>query len=217
MFHHYQSLKKLNKIPDNKIWHMGAHEVNAYYNPVLNEIVLPTGILQAPFFDINATDSENYGGIGTTIAHEIMHGFDDEGRKYDFDGNLNNWWTKDDNDIYQEKSQKLINYYNNIILLNKNLNGKLTLGENIADLYGVILSLDALPDKTELMKFFTSYAKTWRQKIRDEEIINKILIDPHSPAECRVNLVLKNLPEFQNVYNIAENDKMYLNEFIRIF
>lgn len=217
-------IKQLYKPPNNKLWGMNAHEVNAYYSPSLNEIALPAGILNKPFFDINKSPSYNYGGIGITIGHEIIHAFDDEGRKFDLKGNMFDWWEPIDNIEYKKRSKPMIEHYSKLVYeINNqkiNVNGHLTLGENIADLYGTIASLDAMKKQyntdEDIKQFFTSYAITWRQLVRDEELLHKLKVDPHSPGACRVNQVVKNIPDFIRVYDIKEGDKMFLKNPITI-
>ena len=202
------SRKKIFTKVNPNLWDMGAHQVNAYYNPSLNEFVLPVGILQYPFFDIKKLDSFNYGRIGTIIGHEISHGFDDEGRKFDANGNIIIWWNKTEIDEYNKRSLKFVDQFNKV-----NVNGNLTLGENIADLYGVISSMNALKYKTNnpnLKFFFKSYAKLWRYKIKENEEKKRLLTDEHSPGKCRVNEILKNIDDFISIYDIKKGDKMYL-------
>lgn len=203
------SVNNLYKKPNFNLWEMGAHEVNAYYSVNINEFVLPCGILQAPFFDITQSDSYNYARIGTIIGHEICHGFDDEGRKFDNNGNLNIWWNKFEINEYIKRSTQFINQYNK-----KSVNGKLTLGENIADLYGVRSALNALlkTPNPDLDIFYKSYAGLWRQKMNENEKIKRLLMDVHAPGKNRVNTILSNVDEFILFYNINENDGMYLSK-----
>ena len=219
---HY-NLKKLEISPSKNLWEMGAHIVNAYYDPQYNEIVLPAGILQPPFFDIDKSDSYNYGAIGTIIGHEISHGFDDQGRQYNENGDLKDWWSKTDDNIYINKVKLINEQYNNICLNNTNdtiiidksdhcINSNLTLGENIADICGVQISIDALKSipNFNLNDFFISYSNLWKQKIKPATMNNLIQVDPHSPNILRVNNVLKNVNDFYKTYNIIPNDKMYI-------
>jgi putative endopeptidase len=214
---------KLNKAVDKTEWFMNPHDVNAYYSPNYNEIVFPAGILQGEFFGDDMI--KNFGGIGVVIGHEIIHGFDDEGRKFDCYGNLQNWFTKQDIINFEEKSKKLENQFNKLSINNIKLNGKLTLGENIADLGGVIISYNAMEeymkDKSitddDRKMFFTSFAKVWKSKSTPESMELQLTIDPHSPPEFRVNQILGNFKPFLNIYNISENDNMYVNDRVDIW
>ena len=236
------NLEKLYKPVDKLEWHMNAHEINAYYSPTNNEIVFPAGILQEPFYSINQSLAENLGGIGAVIGHEMTHGFDDNGRLYDSDGNLNEWWSKEDGggencdtdiDKFNKRSKKLEELFNSYEYFGIKVNGKLTLGENIADLGGLTFSLKTLERiisnnnnnnnnnnnlediKTETKKLFEQWAKIWRCNITDDTLKNQLLTDPHSPTDLRVNAILRNLDEFYEIYNITENDKMYLEPNMR--
>jgi putative endopeptidase len=222
------NLEKLYKPVDKLEWHMNAHEINAYYSPTNNEIVFPAGILQEPFYSINQSIAENLGGIGAVIGHEMSHGFDDNGRLYDSDGNLNEWWSKEDEIQFNERSKKLEELFNLYEYFGIKVNGKLTLGENIADLGGLTFSLKTLERiifnnnntklediKTETKKLFEQWAKIWRCNITDDTLKNQLLTDPHSPTNLRVNAILRNLDEFYEIYNITENDKMYLDKQLR--
>merc|ERR1711865_1345955 len=185
-----------NKV-DNDRWEMLPHTINAYFHPELNEIVFPAAILQPPYFDPSADDSYNYGSIGTVIGHEMTHGYDDQGRKYDHNGNLNNWWTKKDSIQFDKKAKKIIEQYNKYKLFDTNVNGELTQGENIADLGGLIISYSAFLNCTlennkkcsleDKKNFFISYAFSWREKSRKKSVIQQIITDEHSPCEFRVN------------------------------
>ena len=210
---------------------MNPHEINAYYSPNMNEIVFPAGVLQEPFFGDNI--ALNFGGIGTVIGHEIIHGFDDMGSLFDKDGNMKNWWTKNDMIEYMKKTNKLKNMFNNIVISKNtdiNINGELTLGENIADLGGVDISFNAMIKyykkykKTnmtieEQKKFFYNYANVWKYNIRKKEAIKKLLTDPHSPPYYRVNTTLPNIDAFYKVFNITDNNMMWLdiNKRIKIW
>jgi putative endopeptidase len=216
------NLKKLNKKPNTDHWSIGSHEINAYYNPIQNEIVFPAGILQPPFFNINKSDAYNYGRIGFIIGHEICHGFDDQGRTFDEKGNLKNWWIKSDEKKYKTKIKLLQKQFDKIKIENNKINGSLTLGENIADLCGGIIAFSTLKkinknltleDKKE---FFISYAKLWRQKIRSKELSNLIKSDVHSPGILRVNEVLKNMDDFHETFNITKNNKMFIKPENRV-
>ena len=216
------NLEKLYKPVDKSEWHLNAHNINAYYSPTNNEIVFPAGILQEPFYSSTQSLAENLGGIGAVIGHEITHGFDDKGRLYDSNGNLNDWWTKDDANHFDERSIKLENHFNKFSFFNIGVNGKLTLGENIADLGGITFSLKTLERLTEpadrenqIRKLFEQWAKIWRCNITDDTLKNQLLADPHSPAKLRVNGILPNLDEFYQVYDIKPGDQLFLESELR--
>ena len=217
------NFSEIYKPKDLSKWMMDPHMVNAYYAPSFNEIVFPAGILQPPFFDNNRDMAENFGAIGSVIGHEMTHGFDDQGKKFDSDGNLNMWWTENDKNKYQNKSKNLVELFSNYEIEGKKLNGKLTLGENIADLGGVSISFSALEkylekigvnDIEEINKkkklFFESYARMWRSKCRPEETLKRVTTDPHSPPIYRVNGILGNLEEFYKLYNITNIDLLWI-------
>lgn len=211
------SISKAYKPVDKLEWHMNAHDINAYYSPTMNEIVFPAGILQEPFYSTSQSLAENLGGIGAVIGHEITHGFDDKGCMFDSDGNLNNWWTDDDTNKFKEKSKKMEDLFASFDYFGINVNGKLTLGENIADLGGITLSLKTLERlvdsdniKNETKNLFIQWAKIWRCNIMDDSLKNQLLTDPHSPTELRVNGILPNLQEFCDAYDIKMGDKMYI-------
>jgi len=224
------SWKKLYKPKDKSEWFMNPHMVNAYYSPSNNEIVFPAGILQKPFFDETYDAPLNFGAIGAVIGHEITHGFDDMGRKFDSDGNLNDWWTKVDETKYKNKTKKIRDQFEGYVIEGKNVNGDLTLGENIADLGGVSISFHALkkylmenPNEnitlegfTPEQRFFINYAKIWRCNTRREEIHNRILTDPHSPPIFRVNGVVTNLVEFYKAFNVDNSSPLWKPESERI-
>ena len=208
----------LNKPVDKTQWFMNPHDVNAYYSPNYNEIVFPAGILQGDFFGDNMV--KNFGGIGVVIGHEITHGFDDEGRKFDCDGNLNNWFTDTDIKSFESKSIKLEKQFDNLSIEGIKLNGKLTLGENIADLGGVVISYNAMEEymkdkdltDEDRKTFFTSFAKIWKSKATSESTKLRAATDPHSPPIYRVNQILGNFKPFLDLYNISDNDDMYIDE-----
>ncbi|MDA9554792.1 M13 family metallopeptidase [Pelobium sp.] len=228
--HNYnESLKKLNKAVDKTEWGMTPPTVNAYYNPSFNEIVFPAGILQFPFFDFDADDAINYGAIGAVIGHEMTHGFDDQGRQYDKDGNLKDWWTKEDADKFKTKADVVVNQYNNFSLLdNQHVNGALTLGENLADIGGLAIAYQAfklteqgkgetkIDGFTPDQRFFLAFAQVWRIKNRDETLRLRLKTDPHSPEEFRVNGPLSNMPEFYKAFNVKEGSKMYRKPIDRV-
>jgi putative endopeptidase len=205
---------------------MTPQTVNAYYNPNMNEICFPAGILQPPFFYKDADDAVNYGAIGVVIGHELTHGFDDEGRLYDKTGNLNEWWTKNDETKFNERTKILTDQFSSFKVLDTlHANGKLTLGENLADLGGLNISYYALQKElkekpevgkinnfTQDQRFFLSFANIWAQNIRDKEIQRLTRVDVHSLAKFRVNGPLPNLPEFYAAFGVKPGDKMYKPE-----
>jgi len=217
---------KIGKPVDKTEWQMTPQTVNAYYNPASNEIVFPAAILQSPFFNFRADDPVNYGAIGAVIGHEMTHGFDDQGRQYDKDGNLNDWWTKEDEIKFNKRIKILIEQADAYAAIDTfKINGKLTLGENIADLGGLTIAYDALkmamkknpPDKvidgfTPEQRFFLSWAQVWRSNIRRENQLLRLKTDVHSPAKYRTNGPLSNLPPFFTAFNVHESDKMYRPE-----
>ena len=214
---------KLGKPIDREEWFMTPQTVNAYYNPEMNEIVFPAGILQPPYFTPEADDATNYGAIGATIGHEISHGFDDHGSQFDGDGNLRDWWTKEDHKKYDAKTKALVAQYNAYEPVpGYHVNGALTLGENIADLAGLEIAYKAyqlalggktaptLDGFTGDQRFFLSYAQSWREKTREEQQIIYLKSDPHSPDKFRVNGVVVNEPAFYTNFDVKPGDKMYL-------
>lgn len=220
-FEFRQEIKDIYKNVDINKWFMNSFEINAYYAPDRNEIVFPAGILQAPFFSGDMASS--FGGIGCIIGHEITHGFDDMGRHYDEDGNLKNWWSDEDATKYEIKTEQIITLFNNLIIHEQNVNGKLTLGENIADLGGVEIAYGAMKryygdkfDKEYAKRFFYNYATIWRHKINKEEILRRLTIDPHSPACFRVNMILPNINAFYDTFDIPKDCKMWLDPKLRV-
>lgn len=214
---------KLGQPIDRTEWAMNPQTVNAYYNPVKNEIVFPAAILQAPFFNLEADDAVNYGGIGAVIGHEMGHGFDDQGSLFDGDGNLNSWWTDGDREKFNAKTAMLIEQYNNFTVLDGtvHVNGELTQGENIGDLSGLTIAYKAykkaMPENVVIdglssdERFFYGWAQIWRGKIRDEAALQRIATDPHSPMPFRGNGPLRNFPPFLKLFNVKEGDDMYLS------
>ncbi len=213
---------KLGKPVDRTEWQMTTPTVNAYYNPTMNEIVFPAGILQPPFFDLKADDAVNYGGIGAVIGHEITHGFDDQGSRSDALGNLVNWWTKEDRERFNAKTDKLVQQYDACTVLGGlHVNGKLTLGENIADLGGVTISYAAyqkslhgnetpkIDGLTGPQRFFIGFARVWRGSTRDDEQRLRIRIDPHSPFQFRTLVPLSNVTAFYDAFNVKPSGKWY--------
>ena len=224
--HQYnEMIKKVNKPVDRSQWGMTPPTVNAYYNPTYNEIVFPAGILQFPFFDKDADDAINYGAIGAVIGHEMTHGFDDQGRQYDKDGNLKDWWTKEDAEKFTKRVQVMIDQYNGYTVLNGlHVNGKLTQGENLADIGGLAIAYQAFKNTpqgksdtktdgyTPDQRFFLSFAQVWRVKNSDETMRMRIKLDPHSPEMYRVDGPLSNMPAFFKAFDIKPGDKMYRDE-----
>jgi putative endopeptidase len=216
-------MNRLFKPTDLDRWEMDPHTINAYFHPLKNEIVFPAGILQKPFFDPEAEEATNYGAIGTVIGHEMTHSFDDMGSKFDHEGNLNNWWTDEDKEKFDKKAKYYIDEYAKLTVNCKNVNGELTLGENLADHGGVKISYYALKKQLEKTNqldkilsgmtaneiFFTSWAIVWRTNIRPEEADKRLMTDPHSPNEWRINATLANIPEFHETYNVKPGDNMY--------
>ncbi len=222
---------KIGAPVDRSEWLMTPQTVNAYYMPGMNEIVFPAAILQPPFFDLEADDAANYGGIGAVIGHEIGHGFDDQGCKYDGDGNLNNWWTDSDRTEFEKRANKLIAQYEQLRPLEApdvHVNGALTIGENIGDLGGLTIAYKAyqlslggkvapvIDGLTGYQRLFMGWAQCWRQKMRGEEVRRRIATDPHSPDEFRCNQVVRNLHEFYEAFNVSEKDALSLPESERV-
>jgi len=220
---HAREAAKLGAPIDRDEWLMTPQTVNAYYNPVKNEIVFPAAILQPPFFDLSADDAVNYGGIGAVIGHEIGHGFDDQGSKFDGEGNLNSWWTEEDRKNFEIRTKALIAQYDAYEALpGQHVQGAFTIGENIGDLGGLSiaykawqLSLDGktapvLDGFTGDQRFFIGWAQVWRRNYTDENLLNRLKSDPHSPSEFRCNGVVVNVPEFYTAFDVKEGDKMYL-------
>ncbi len=208
-----KSLSEIDQPVDVSEWSMTAHTVNAYYNPSNNEIVFPAAMLQAPFYDKSATLEANLGGIGSIIAHEISHAFDDEGSKFDENGNLNSWWTQEDLQVYQGKTKALVEQYDQVeVAEGEYINGALTLGENIADLGGVNCVVEVAKEygSGDLDALFRAYANAWRSKCTPEYTSYMLKADVHSPDKYRVNEVLKNIDDFYKTYNIKPGDGMYL-------
>ena len=218
-------LSKIGKPVDKSEWHMNPQTVNAYYNPTTNEICFPAGILQPPFFNAKADDAVNYGAIGVVIGHEMSHGFDDQGRNYDKEGNLVNWWSKADDENFKARTQILVDWFNGIEVIKGTFaNGKFTLGENIADNGGVNISFVAMQKAIKegqvnggemdgysaAERFFISYAQVWAGNVRDEEIVRLTKEDPHSLGRWRVNATLPHINAFAETYKLKEGNKMYL-------
>jgi|WetSurMetagenome_2_1015567.scaffolds.fasta_scaffold10571_3 putative endopeptidase len=223
-FEFLRNLKKIGKPIDKTEWGITPQTVNAYYNPKKNEIVFPAAILQPPFFWADADDAVNYGAIGVVIGHETSHGFDNHGRQFDKDGNMTDWWTEEDAKNFDKQTQVLVDQYNNYKMLDTlHVDGKLTLGENIADFGGITIALEALkkawinnpPQKeidgfTPMQRFFLSFGQIWRGSIRDKELMRRLREDEHSPSEARINGTVYNVPEFYEAFKIQPTDKRYI-------
>ena len=217
---------------DKGEWLMTSQTVNAYYNSATNEITFPAAILRPPFFDMNADDAVNYGGIGSVIGHEISHGFDDSGRQFDGDGNLRDWWTQADGDNFKKRAGDLVKQFAGYSVLdNRHLNGELTLGENIGDLSGMAVAFKAyklslagrtapeIDGFTGDQRFFLGWAQVWRRKYRDEELLKRLLTDPHSPSEFRTNGPTSNIDAFYDAFGVKPTDRMYRapNERVKLW
>ncbi len=223
------AIAKIGKPVDRTEWEMTAPTVNAYYNPTINEIVFPAGILQFPFFHLSADDAINYGAIGMVIGHEITHGFDDQGRQYDARGNMKDWWTKTDGDKFTAKAKGVIAQYNGFVVLDSlHINGELTLGENLADIGGLAIAWDAFKltkqgqsaDKTDDLtpdqRFFLGFAQVWRMVNRPENVRTGITTDPHSPEEFRVNAPLSNFDPFYTTYKLTPKSRLWRKQEDRV-
>lgn len=222
-FEYNKMLDKLGKPVDRSEWGMTPQTVNAYYNPVANEIVFPAAILQPPFFDLNADDAVNYGGIGAVIGHEIGHGFDDSGANFDGDGNLRNWWTETDLKKFKERTGQLAAQYDAFHPFpDAHVNGSFTLGENIGDLGGLSMAYKAykmslngkeapvMDGFTGDQRFFIGWAQVWRRNYREAELRKRLNTDPHSPSQYRANGTVGNIPAFYDAFGISEGDQMYV-------
>lgn len=242
-FHVQRRWDKLGGPVDRTEWHMTPQTVNAYYDPTMNEIVFPAAILQAPFFDPKADDASNFGAIGAIIGHEIGHGFDDQGSRFDAEGNLENWWTEEDRARFEERTKRLIEQYDALTPRDLegeepalHVNGALTLGENIGDLAGLSIAWQAYVSRlnkkgitpetapvidglTAAQRFFASWARGWRTAIRREFAKQLLSIDPHSPAEFRCNQVVANMDSFAEAYDLGPDDALWIapNERVRIW
>ena len=223
-------IAKLGKPVNKEEWHMSPQTVNAYYSPTGNEIVFPSAILQPPFFNPDADDAVNYGAIGAIIGHEFSHGFDDQGSKFDGNGNMNNWWTDEDRNQFDTRTQLIIDQFSEFEALDSlYVDGKLTLGENIADLGGITLAYYALQKANKKnptsaingydykQRFFLGYAQVWRGHMTDDELMRRIKTDPHSPPHYRVIAPLSNLQEFQQAFGCSNDANMVRNDSIKPF
>jgi len=223
-WHTVKEMAKCYKPVDKTEWHMTPQTVNAYYNPTQNEIVFPAGIIQPPMYNKEAAVASNFGGIGAVICHEITHGFDDKGAKFDHTGNLAQWWTEEDEKRFNECSEKLKVHFDGYSVFDMNVKGDLCLGENIADLGGLSISLEALSSmmeeenrseeekREEMKKVFYAWAVIWRNNIKEEEAKRRIIMDPHSPGHLRVNGIVKNVAEFYDLFEVNSGDPMFLED-----
>lgn len=231
VFEFNRELGKLGKPIDRDEWFMTPQTVNAYYNPGFNEIVFPAAILQPPFFDESWDAAANFGAIGAVIGHEIGHGFDDQGSRYDGDGKLTDWWTEDDRAAFEQRTKSLIDQYNALSpegADGKTVNGELTIGENIGDLGGLAIAWKAyqlslngaeppvIDGLTGAERFFLSWAYAWQQKSRDEEVVRLLTIDPHSPNEFRCNQIVRNLDAFYEAFDVQPTDALWLDPGKRV-
>lgn len=225
-----KNIAEIGQPVDRDKWFMSPQTVNAYYSPTMNEIVFPAAILQPPFFYPHGDDAVNFGAIGMVIGHEMTHGFDDQGRRYALDGNLRDWWTEEDSQRFEERTEVLVEQYSNYILLDSlTINGRLSLGENIADLGGLTIAYQALQNKlnedgrpadiegfTPEQRFFISYAQIWRNHMRDQRMMQQLNEGPHSPGEARVNGIVYNLEAFYKAFDIStENSARFIHQDAR--
>lgn len=227
-FWHRYMLNKLGKQVDRSEWEMLPQTVNAYYNPVNNEIVFPAAIMQPPFFDAQADDAVNYGAIGAVIGHEFSHGFDDQGSKFDAQGNMNNWWTEEDRAKFDARTKILVQQFNGFCTDSVCVNGELTLGENIADFAGLTVAYDAyqmslkgkerkkIDGFTPEQRFFIGFAQVWRTNTRPEYLRQQVMTDPHAPGRYRVLGPLSNMPQFYQAFGVKKGDKMYRDDAERV-
>jgi putative endopeptidase len=230
-FEFHRQLTKIGKPIDRDEWWMNPQTVDACYSPGMNEIVFPAGILQDPFFDPGRDDAANYGAIGAVIGHEIGHGFDDQGSKYDGDGRLTDWWTAADRQAFEARTRSLIEQHNALApkqTPDQHVKGALTIGENIGDLGGLGIAWKAymvslqgeeapvIDGLTGAQRLFVSWARAWREKVRDEESIRLLAIDPHSPNEFRCNQIVRNLDEFYTAFDVGPTDEMWLEPAARV-
>jgi putative endopeptidase len=230
-FEFRRQLDKIGQPIDRDEWFMTPQTVNAYYSPGMNEIVFPAAILQDPFFDPRRDGAANYGAIGAVIGHEIGHGFDDQGSKYDGDGRLTDWWSAADRQAFEARTRSLIEQYNALApkqAPDQHVNGALTIGENIGDLGGLGIAWKAylvslhgeqapvIDGLTGAQRFFLSWARAWQQKTRDEEVIRRLAVDPHSPGEFRCNQIVRNLDEFYSAFGVGTTDELWLEPAARV-
>jgi putative endopeptidase len=229
-FHFQKDIAKIGKPVDRDEWFMSPQTVNAYYSPSLNEIVFPAGILQPPFFFPDGDEAVNYGAIGVVIGHEMTHGFDDQGRKFDAKGNMEDWWTDEDAKRFEKRAQKVVKQFNQFYITDSvHVNGELTLGENIADLGGVIIAHDAMhkalktnhePKEiagfTQDQRFFLSFAQIWRGSSREAAALQQVQTDPHSPRQFRVRGPIVNTQAWYDSFSIVPEDELYTETAERI-
>uniref|UniRef100_A0A7S3AU78 Peptidase M13 n=1 Tax=Haptolina ericina TaxID=156174 RepID=A0A7S3AU78_9EUKA len=228
-FEHARQMGYADAPTDRTRWLMLPQQINAYYHPNLNEIVFPAAILQPPFFDATADDAVNFGAMGAVVGHEMTHGFDDQGRQYDFKGNLNDWWEKADGEEYERRVSVQVEQASRFAVYGKELNGKLTCGENIADLGGLKLAFAALNTQLDAkgspghingfdahQRFFLSWAQVWRENTTKERALQMVTLDPHGPNEYRVNGPLTNMPEFHAAFGVKEGDAMWRPQAERV-
>ncbi|MER7445481.1 M13-type metalloendopeptidase [Microbacterium sp. NPDC097977] len=232
IFEHDRNVAKVGQPIDREEWHMPPQMVNAYYNPSMNEIVFPAAILQYPFFDASRDAAANYGGIGAVIGHEIGHGFDDQGSRYDGAGKLEDWWTDADRSAFEERTKALIAQYDELVPegldAEHHVNGALTIGENIGDLGGLGIALKAyeisldgaeapvVDGYTGVQRLLLSWAQVWQQKSRDAETLRLLTIDPHSPNEFRCNQIVRNIDAFYEAFDVSQNDALWLPQDSRV-
>lgn len=232
IFEHDRNVAKVGNPIDRDEWHMPPQMVNAYYNPSMNEIVFPAAILQYPFFDASRDAAANYGGIGAVIGHEIGHGFDDQGSRYDGSGKLEDWWTDADRSAFEERTKALIAQYDELVPegldAEHHVNGALTIGENIGDLGGLGIALKAyeialdgaeapvIDGYTGVQRLLLSWAQVWQQKSRDAETLRLLTIDPHSPNEFRCNQIVRNIDAFYEAFDVSESDALWLPQDSRV-
>jgi putative endopeptidase len=233
-FESHRQIAKIDKPLDRKEWGMTPPTVNVYYSPPRNEIVFPAGILQPPFFDKTMDDAVNFGGIGIVIGHELTHGFDDQGRKYDPQGNLQDWWTPEDGKEFEKRASCIADEYSHFVAVDDlKLNGRLTLGENTADNGGARIALMALRKMiaqdptgkaaqkidgyTPEQRFFLGFGRVWCQKQRPEEARRRVTIDPHSPGKYRIDGVVQNMPEFQQAWGCKAGQPMVSKNACRVW
>jgi putative endopeptidase len=230
-FEFNRQLKKIGAPIDRGEWFMTPQTINAYYNPGFNEIVFPAAILQPPFFDAQRDDAANYGAIGAVIGHEIGHGFDDQGSKFDGTGRLTEWWEASDREAFEERTRTLIDQYNVLVpeqTPGQHVNGALTIGENIGDLGGVGIAWKAylialngeeppvLDGLGGAERFFLAWAQAWQNLMRTEEVERRLATDPHSPAEFRCNQIVRNIGEFYEAFGVSEGDALWLDPEKRV-
>jgi putative endopeptidase len=229
MFEYNYNINKLGKPVDRSAWQMTPQTLNAYYNPPLNEVVFPAAILQPPFFDMNAEDAVNYGGIGGVIGHEIGHGFDDQGSTFDGNGVLRDWWTAKDKEEFSKRTGALVAQYDSFkVFPDLHANGSYTLGENIGDLGGLSIALKAYKLKlagkpapildgfTGEQRVFLGWGQVWCSKFREQALRLQVGSDPHSPAKFRVNGPVRNIPEFYTAFDVQPGDSLYLAPEMRV-